>query len=156
VKNHDFTPKNHIFSNFRGDAHRVRPPPWIRPWLGLYFNKNYLLTYNIRNRLTIIHVWNKNNPPKMTEFLVRQLPHLPERMLRPCGSVLCIRVIRCILTDWYGAAVALIVIEGRNIHCHIRLCQGCQNHVKTTEIVDQGSLVFRMSHTEQESINNER
>ena len=35
VKNHDFTPKNHFFSNFRGggggggapDA----PPPWIRP-----------------------------------------------------------------------------------------------------------------------------
>ena len=26
VKNHDFTPKNHIFSNFRGGA-----PPWIRP-----------------------------------------------------------------------------------------------------------------------------
>jgi hypothetical protein len=26
VKNHDFTPKNHIFSNFRG----VRAP-WIRP-----------------------------------------------------------------------------------------------------------------------------
>jgi hypothetical protein len=27
VKNHDFTPKNHIFSNFRGgDACRVRPP----------------------------------------------------------------------------------------------------------------------------------
>ena len=25
VKNHDFTPKNHIFSNFRG-ARRVRPP----------------------------------------------------------------------------------------------------------------------------------
>ena len=32
VKNHDFTPKNHIFSNFRGGgARRVRPPPWIRP-----------------------------------------------------------------------------------------------------------------------------
>jgi hypothetical protein len=32
VKNHDFTPKNHIFSNFRVGAHRVRaPPPWIRP-----------------------------------------------------------------------------------------------------------------------------
>jgi hypothetical protein len=36
VKNHDFTPKNHIFlSNFRGGrarASRVRPPPhWIRP-----------------------------------------------------------------------------------------------------------------------------
>ena len=27
VKNHDFTPKNHIFSNFRGGACRVRPPP---------------------------------------------------------------------------------------------------------------------------------
>jgi hypothetical protein len=26
VKNHDITPKNHIFSNFRG-ARRVRPPP---------------------------------------------------------------------------------------------------------------------------------
>jgi hypothetical protein len=28
VKNHDFTPKNHIFSNFRGGG-----APWIRPWL---------------------------------------------------------------------------------------------------------------------------
>ena len=26
VKNHDFTPKNHIFSNFRRGARRVRPP----------------------------------------------------------------------------------------------------------------------------------
>ena len=26
VKNHDFTPKNHIFSNFSGGARRVRPP----------------------------------------------------------------------------------------------------------------------------------
>jgi hypothetical protein len=25
VKNHDYTPKNHIFSNFRGGARRVRP-----------------------------------------------------------------------------------------------------------------------------------
>jgi hypothetical protein len=25
VKNHDFTPKNHIFFNFRGGARRVRP-----------------------------------------------------------------------------------------------------------------------------------
>jgi hypothetical protein len=29
VKNHDFTPNNHIFSNFRGGP----PPPWIRPWI---------------------------------------------------------------------------------------------------------------------------
>ena len=26
VKNHDFTPKNHIFSNFKEGARRVRPP----------------------------------------------------------------------------------------------------------------------------------
>jgi hypothetical protein len=32
MKNHDFTQKNHIFSNFRGGARRVRPP-WIRPWI---------------------------------------------------------------------------------------------------------------------------
>jgi hypothetical protein len=31
VKNYDFTPKNHIFSNFKGGA-PVRPLPWIRPW----------------------------------------------------------------------------------------------------------------------------
>ena len=30
VKNHDFTPKNHNFSNFRGGACWVHPP-WIRP-----------------------------------------------------------------------------------------------------------------------------
>jgi hypothetical protein len=33
VKNHDFTPKNHIFSNFRGGARRVRPLP-LDPPLG--------------------------------------------------------------------------------------------------------------------------
>jgi hypothetical protein len=27
VKNHDFTPKNHIFSNFRGVVCQLRPPP---------------------------------------------------------------------------------------------------------------------------------
>ena len=30
VKNHDLTPKNHIFSNFRG-ARAGCVPPWIRP-----------------------------------------------------------------------------------------------------------------------------
>jgi hypothetical protein len=32
-KNHDFTPSNHIFSNFRGGAPGTPPPPtpWIRP-----------------------------------------------------------------------------------------------------------------------------
>ena len=31
VKNHDFTPKNHIYSNFREGARRVRPPPLDPP-----------------------------------------------------------------------------------------------------------------------------
>ena len=31
VKNHDFTPKNHIFSNFRRGARRVRIPPGSAP-----------------------------------------------------------------------------------------------------------------------------
>ena len=31
VKNHDFTPKNHIFSNFRGRGGAGCAPPWIRP-----------------------------------------------------------------------------------------------------------------------------
>ena len=41
VKNHDFTPKNHIFSNFRGGARRV--PPWICPCI-CYFSKLQLFT----------------------------------------------------------------------------------------------------------------
>ena len=32
VKNHDFTPKNHIFSNFRGGRGGAPgAPPWISP-----------------------------------------------------------------------------------------------------------------------------
>jgi hypothetical protein len=33
VKNHDFMPKNHIFSNFKGGARRMRPPPLDPPLL---------------------------------------------------------------------------------------------------------------------------
>ena len=40
VKNHDFTPKNHIFSNFRGGRAPGAPPPWIRPcYLILHLDK---------------------------------------------------------------------------------------------------------------------
>ena len=35
VKNHHFTPKNHIFSNFRGETRRVRPFPDPPPDLGV-------------------------------------------------------------------------------------------------------------------------
>ena len=31
VKNHDFTPKNHIFSNFRGGGAPGAPPPPLDP-----------------------------------------------------------------------------------------------------------------------------
>jgi hypothetical protein len=46
MKNHDFTPKNHIFSNFRGGgARRVRPP--LDPPLSYAFYKvlNPILLY---------------------------------------------------------------------------------------------------------------
>ena len=33
VKNHDFTPKNHIFSNFRGTRAECAPPPWYAIFL---------------------------------------------------------------------------------------------------------------------------
>jgi hypothetical protein len=36
VKNHDFTPKNHIFSNFRGGARRVRPTPGLLEQVTVY------------------------------------------------------------------------------------------------------------------------
>jgi hypothetical protein len=38
VKNHDFTPKYHIFSNCRGGGGGApsAPPPWIRPDYGVY------------------------------------------------------------------------------------------------------------------------
>ena len=55
VKNHDFTPKNHIFSNFRGGARRVRPPPppLLDPPLIYLFVK---LNYFRRNRHDIAEI----------------------------------------------------------------------------------------------------
>jgi hypothetical protein len=35
VKNHDFIPNNHIFSNFRGGGRQVRPPP-LDPHVAIY------------------------------------------------------------------------------------------------------------------------
>jgi hypothetical protein len=50
VKNHDFTPKNHIFSNFRGAPSPLDPPQNDK----MYFqNKNYeklCLFFYFRNR----------------------------------------------------------------------------------------------------------
>jgi hypothetical protein len=45
VRNHDFTPKNHIFSNFRGGARRVRPPPGSAPGT-LYIFQPILLKHD--------------------------------------------------------------------------------------------------------------
>ena len=36
VKNHDFMPKNLIFSHFKGGVRRVHPPPPLDPHLVLY------------------------------------------------------------------------------------------------------------------------
>ena len=54
VKNHDFTSKNHIFSNLRGVVRRVRPqdPPLIlmmMNWHSMMVRLNLHLTHNIYN-----------------------------------------------------------------------------------------------------------
>jgi hypothetical protein len=48
VKNHDFTPKNHIFSNFRGARTGCAPPPPLDPPLHVTFPliKFYLLIFD--------------------------------------------------------------------------------------------------------------
>jgi hypothetical protein len=46
MKNHDFTPKNHIFSNFRGGGPRAGcAPRWIRPCIALFLQ---YITYKCR------------------------------------------------------------------------------------------------------------
>jgi hypothetical protein len=59
VKNHDFTPKNHIFSNFRGGARRVRPPPESTPVNGGYiimfdFNGGYMIMFDLNGGYMIM------------------------------------------------------------------------------------------------------
>ena len=46
LKNHDFTSKNHIFSNFRGRVLGVpcTPPPWIHPCNLLYVSMGFKLS----------------------------------------------------------------------------------------------------------------
>ena len=50
VKNHDFTPKNHIFSKFRG-ARAPGARPWIRPCERYKFT--YLLVRELRKQVTL-------------------------------------------------------------------------------------------------------
>ena len=52
VENHDFTPKNHIFSNFRrgGGACRVRPS-WIRPC-------------RLPKKFSVVYLWTVH-PPRL-------------------------------------------------------------------------------------------
>ena len=52
VKNHNFTPKNHIFSNFRGGMRAgCAPPPWIRPCTGIYSSTEVYIISVISSRL---------------------------------------------------------------------------------------------------------
>ena len=45
VKNHDYTPKNHIYSNFRGGRGGAGcPPPWIRPCI-IYIKTHILYRF---------------------------------------------------------------------------------------------------------------
>jgi hypothetical protein len=67
VKNHDFTPKNHIFSDFRGGA----PPPPIHCWGGypvlkytcsqILLHHDYLIiTVDYLSYRTISRIWEDN------------------------------------------------------------------------------------------------
>ena len=50
VKNHDFTPKDHIFSNFRGDAPGA-PPPGSAPVCGMFvFQMHTIYAFDIKFR----------------------------------------------------------------------------------------------------------
>ena len=53
VKNHDFTPKNHIFSNFRGAARRERPP--LDPPLRTTSDSNTHYKLNTQLHLMVEH-----------------------------------------------------------------------------------------------------
>ena len=61
VKNHDFTPKNHIFSNFRGRAPGATPPPLDPPLiytlnirLYKYWHEQVILWENRWNNMRIL------------------------------------------------------------------------------------------------------
>ena len=53
VKNHAFTPKNHIFSNYSGVARQMRPPPLDPP---LVCPAEYAL-YRLPCDLYFVYVW---------------------------------------------------------------------------------------------------
>ena len=50
VKNHDFKPKNHIFSNFRWGARRVRPLPPLDPHMYYTCMYRYMHIFNLKNK----------------------------------------------------------------------------------------------------------
>jgi hypothetical protein len=55
VKNHDFTPKNHIFSNFRGGGGGGAGcvPLWIRPWNRTIVERDQLI--HLTHKYIIAH-----------------------------------------------------------------------------------------------------
>ena len=62
VKNHDFTPKNYIFSNFRGGGGGAGcAPHWIRPWIQfLLSNKKLYITVYLNTVFKIKNVFIPN------------------------------------------------------------------------------------------------
>jgi hypothetical protein len=45
VKNHDFTPKNHIFSNYRGARAGCAPPPGSVPALDVVICTHFYIVF---------------------------------------------------------------------------------------------------------------
>ena len=75
VKNHDFTPKNLIFSNFRGGARRVRPPPpGPAPDIIVFIIsfQNYLFLTNVEKLESFLYYSHQNSDcPLINNWLLQ-------------------------------------------------------------------------------------
>jgi hypothetical protein len=72
VKNHDFTPKYHIFFNFRGGTRRVRPP--LDPPLVIVFNTTFNNSSAISSRSVLLL-----GKPEYTEKTI-DLPQVTDKL----------------------------------------------------------------------------
>jgi hypothetical protein len=88
VKNHDFTPKNHIFSNFRG-ARAGCSPPWIRPCI-VYVQLFVSCLVSWKSRITTKHEALAVSLRDAKRRVVIRLFQLTRHDTNSCTCILCI------------------------------------------------------------------